>query len=60
MTANNVNLFVTDPSGEPQVRLNPQFGCATIVTGDIRPSDYDCTAEYVPRTVSSETFFTST
>ena len=55
VTANNVNLFVTDLSGEPQVRLNPQFGCATIVTGDIRPSDYDCTAEYVPRTVSSET-----
>lgn len=54
VTANNVNLFAADLSGEPRVRINPQFGCATIVAGEIQPSAYDCTAEYIPREVSEE------
>jgi hypothetical protein len=54
VTANNVNLYVADLSGEPQVRLNPEFRCATIVTGEIQPSDYDCRSEYIPREASVE------
>jgi hypothetical protein len=54
VTANNVNLYVADLSGEPQVNLNPEFRCATVVTGDIQPSDYDCTDEYIPREASVE------
>jgi len=54
VTANNVNLYAADLSGEPRVRINPQFSCATIVAGDIQPSDYDCTAEYVPRDLPEE------
>jgi hypothetical protein len=53
VTANNVNLFAADLTAAPVVTLNPQFGCATIVTGDIQPSDYDCTNEYVPRAISA-------
>ena len=54
VTANNVNLFAADLSSEPRVRLNPQFRCATIVAGEIQPSAYDCTTEYVPKEVSEE------
>jgi len=54
VTANNVNLYVADLSGEPQVRLNPEFRCATIVAGEIQPSAYDCTDEYIPREVSGD------
>ena len=54
VTANNVNLFAADLSGEPRVRLNPQFRCATIVAGEIQPSAFDCTTEYVPKEVSEE------
>jgi len=54
VTANNVNLYVADLSGEPQVRLNPEFRCATIVAGEFQPSTYDCTDEYVPREVSAD------
>lgn len=54
VTANNVNLYVADLSSEPQVRLNPEFRCATIVTGDIQPSDYDCSKDYIPREASVE------
>ena len=54
VTANNVNLFTADLSGEPRIRINPQFGCATIVAGEVQPSAYDCTTEYIPREVSAE------
>jgi hypothetical protein len=54
VTANNVNLFAVDLSGEPFIILNPQFGCATIVTGEIHPSAYDCKSEYIPRDIPVE------
>jgi hypothetical protein len=54
ISANNVNLFAADLSGEPRFLLNPQFGCATIVAGEIQPSAYECSTEYVPKELPEE------
>jgi hypothetical protein len=54
-SARNMNLFRAELQPEPQLQLNGELGCITIVTGRFQPDGVDCTAAYVPKTVDPST-----
>jgi len=50
--AKDFNLYLAELSESPEVILNPQLGCFTVVAGQFHPGPVDCTGDYIPREVT--------
>ncbi len=48
------NLYVARLDPAPALVLNGAIGCMTIVAGSFRPETQDCTADYIPKTLTPE------
>jgi hypothetical protein len=53
--ASQTNLFRADLDPAPSLNLNARLGCMTIVAGKFQRDPADCTADYLPRQIASET-----
>jgi hypothetical protein len=49
-----MNLYRADFQPVPTISINGSLGCMTIVAGSFKPASIDCTAQYVPKELSSE------
>jgi hypothetical protein len=49
-----MNLYRADFDPVPSVTINARLGCMTIVAGTFKPDPADCTAEYLPKTLATE------
>ncbi|HEV7614457.1 MAG TPA: hypothetical protein VGO37_21445 [Steroidobacteraceae bacterium] len=49
-----MNLYRVDFQPGPVLGINAKLGCMTIVAASFKPEPADCTAEYVPKELSSE------
>ncbi len=54
VTTNDFNLYRADLSESPAAQINPRLGCITVVAGHFQSGSQDCSADYIPRTVSAE------
>lgn len=48
------DLYLAKLDPAPELELNDQLGCLTIITGDFEPESTDCSAQYEPRTITPE------
>ena len=49
-----MNLYRAEFEPTPALVINASLGCMTVVAGAFKPENTDCTAAYVPKTVSPE------
>ena len=49
-----MNLYRVDFQPAPAVAINARLGCMTIVAGHLEPEATDCTAAYVPKTLTPQ------
>jgi hypothetical protein len=50
-----MNLYRADFQPEPALRLNAKLGCMTVVAAKFKPDSTDCSADYVPKTLTRDT-----
>ena len=53
LVAKDVHLYIGDLAASPELALNDQLGCITIVAGQFQPGHFDCTADYQARRISA-------
>jgi len=53
-TSQEMNLYRADFEPAPSLVINAALGCMTIVAGTFKPEATDCTAAYVPKTLSPD------